>query len=250
MKVVFDIHNTDFSTLIDRICNPKGKEVFLGLNANHVNKALLDREYYKILQKSYVYFDGMGPVFAAKFKGFKMPKRLATTDLILHLLEKNETIKERPKIFFLGGKQDTAKQAQENLLCRYPNAHFVGYHHGYFTNDLEVIRRINSAKPNILFIGLGCPKQEKWLDKYYDHLDCIAMLTCGGMYDYYVSNNIRRAPKWMQKIGLEWLFRLAQEPLRLGKRYTLGNIQYILNLRKFSFEYKKEIPGKAQEDII
>jgi len=112
------------------------------------------------------------------------------------------------------------------LRERFPGLEIAGYQHGYSEDDQEVIDKINQAAPDILFIGLGFPKQEKWISKHLEDLDIKVAVCIGGVFDV-ISGKTKRAPRWMQDACLEWLWRLIQEPRRLWKRYLFGNSQFI-----------------------
>ncbi|MEO0974539.1 MAG: WecB/TagA/CpsF family glycosyltransferase, partial [Pseudomonadota bacterium] len=105
----------------------------------------------------------------------------------------------------------------------------VGAEHGYFTSEGEaaVLQRINDAAPDILLVAFGVPRQDEWLAKHMHQLDVGAAMGVGGLFDFY-SGRIPRAPLWLRKLGLEWMFRLHQEPARLMRRYLIGNITFTL----------------------
>ena len=116
----------------------------------------------------------------------------------------------------LGGKGDTPRLAKENVEKIFPNLKIVGYHEGYFEQDSEsdVIKQINELQPNILFVALGAPKQEKWIVAHQHELQVDVAAGQGGTFDY-EAGNIKRAPVWIQKIGMEWFWRLLKQPSRI-----------------------------------
>lgn len=187
--------------------------------------------YYKILKasKQKVYADGKWIINTQKILGLPVSEeRIATTDLFPRLLEVADYSQKKVRIFLLGGREGTPEKVILNMQKKYKYVEFVGSHNGYFDKEQseEVIDIINKSKANILFVGFGCPIQEQWVDKNIKKIDVNSIITCGGLFDYY-ANNVKRAPKWMQNIGLEWLFRLIQEPKRLYKRYIFGNLKYL-----------------------
>ncbi|WP_353949005.1 WecB/TagA/CpsF family glycosyltransferase [Sporolactobacillus sp. Y61] len=114
------------------------------------------------------------------------------------------------------------------------NCNFAGWHNGFFDEkeSPEIIKDINQKKAKILFVGFGTPIQEKWVDKYYVTINSPTIITCGGLFDYY-SGNVKRAPLFMRNHGLEWLYRLCQEPRRLFWRYIIGNTKYVVKILRY-----------------
>ena len=183
-----------------------------------------------------VFVDGMPLIWISKI--FKKPikEKISGSDLFPELCklanEKGYTM------FLFGAKEGVAKKAAENLQKKYTNLKIVGTHspsYGFEKNDEEVeqvIRIINDANPDILVVGLGAPKQEKFIYKYKDRLDVRISFGLGATIDF-EAGNIKRAPKWMQRIGLEWFYRLCQEPKRLFKRYIVDAFEIIRIIIKY-----------------
>lgn len=241
---IFNIVSPDYRSFIKKIfslIHSDATHLYFHLNAENLNIAIRDPEFFSILNQpdATVILEGIGPVWAARIKGFSIPERICITDLILQLLNDSRYRKTNPGIFFLGGKQGAAMSAQTNLKEKFPFANFVGSHHGYFKDDVDVIQLINKSKPKILFVGLGCPAQEKWIHNHKGELDVPVIFSCGGKFDYYATNRIKRAPLWMQRMGLEWLHRFLLEPRRLWKRYTIGLIKFLFSFPRYSFRIKK-----------
>ncbi|MEX2092862.1 MAG: WecB/TagA/CpsF family glycosyltransferase, partial [Pirellulales bacterium] len=130
------------------------------------------------------------------------------------------------RVFFLGGEPGVAAEAAKNIQRRFPRLKFVGTHHGYFKKTGEeteqVIAAINQARPDILVLGFGMPVQEKWLRDNWNNVEAHVFLTGGAVFDY-ASGRASRAPAWMIRFNLEWLYRFMQEPKRLFIRYFWGN---------------------------
>lgn len=208
------------------------KTIYYALNADCMLMYWKDESYRTIINKheNVVYVDGMGVLFAQRLLALPTAKeRIATTDLFPLLMEKMNDHARDIKVFFLGSKDNTAEKVLTSFSEKYANVQFVGWHHGYFEQETEshsVIAAINQTEADILFVGLGNPVQEKWVDIHQENLDVSAIITCGGLFDYY-SNNVKRAPVFMQERGFEWLFRLSQEPQRLFGRYVFGNFSYV-----------------------
>ncbi len=194
----------------------------------------------KINQSLTTTSDGMPLVWFAKLKGQKQTQRVYGPELMLqlcHLAEQKEY-----KIFLLGGAKGQGKILEKKLLQRFKNLQIVGHIDTPQRpipepDNQKIIKQINKSKASIVFIGLGCPIQEKWMVDYYQQLDGAVCLGVGAAFDF-ISGKIKQAPPWMQKHGLEWLFRLIQEPKRLWRRYLLLNCQFVLALLKEEI-YKK-----------
>lgn len=168
--------------------------------------------------------DGMPLVFATRLL-CKTPlqERVATTDFVkdASALAANEGI----RFYFLGAQGDTAQIAARNLQRAYPGLQIVGARNGYFSLEEEasLCDEIVRSGADILWLGLGSPTQEAFALRNRHRLSGLAWIrTCGGLFDFY-SERMARAPQWMQSAGMEWLFRVFQEPRRLGKRYMLTN---------------------------
>ncbi len=209
-----------------------GKAKFITyLNAHCVNTALSDNEYKRILQKAdLVYAGGQGVVWAARFLGTPLPERVNILDFFDRLVPE---LKDRKiTIYLLGGKEGTVKKTEEALKSE--GLRIVGSRDGFFTKseERELIQEINSLKPNILMVGMGVPKQEKWIDNNINTLNVNLCWAVGAAFDW-LSGQRKRAPRWMIESGLEWLHRLWQQPKRLGKRYLLGNLIFIRHVLKY-----------------
>jgi N-acetylglucosaminyldiphosphoundecaprenol N-acetyl-beta-D-mannosaminyltransferase len=168
--------------------------------------------------------DGMPLVFASQLlSDRKLPERVATTDLVYEVAE---IAQERGASFYLlGAAADVIEQATEHLQRRFPRLKIVGYRDGYFGADEEadVVAAINAAHPDILWLGLGVPAEQRFALRHREHLRGVGVIkTSGGLFDFLSGKN-RRAPEWMQAIGLEWAFRIYLEPRRLLGRYMRTN---------------------------
>lgn len=210
------------------------KRAYYAINPDCMLRAKDDRTYYNILKdkNNQVYIDGQWIINTQKILNLPVAvERIATTDLFPEMLNMADKYNRKVKIFLLGGTEGTAERVIKNMKNVYKEVDFVGSHHGYFDKMLnsEVIEYINECNPEILFVGFGCPIQEKWVNENIDKINANIFITCGGLFDYY-AENVKRAPRWMQKNGLEWLFRFIQEPKRLFKRYVFGNIRYLSSI--------------------
>jgi len=186
--------------------------------------------------------DGMPLVWMQKLQGRKEAARVRANDLMIMLCAYAE--KNKLKVGFCGGRQyvidaiiDRAGKEFPALEVAY--AYSPPYRPLTFEEDAEITAQINESGTQILFMGLGCPKQENWMADHKLKLKCV-MLGVGASFDFY-AGNVRESPEWMGKLGLEWLFRLTQEPKRLWKRYLILNPRFIwlaslqlLGMKKFS----------------
>ncbi|TFD36246.1 glycosyltransferase [Cryobacterium sp. TMT2-10] len=209
----------------------RGTRVAVGVNAAVCNLAATDRGFRKVLRGADLrYPDGQSIVWASRLLGAGLPERIATTDLINPLAA---VAAERGKrIFLYGSKPGVAARAAARLREANPGLVIDG-RAGYTAPGevLQVIDEINAFKPDLLFVGLGDPMQQYWIEAHRHQLNAHVILTCGGLFDWASGDN-RRAPRWMLSSGLEWLWRLMLEPRRLASRYLIGNPAFILRLAR------------------
>ncbi len=160
--------------------------------------------------------DGAGVVLASKLLGRPVPQRVAGFDLMTECL-KEAALGSIP-VYFLGSHPRVLRQAVAKAREYYPGLNVVGSHHGYFAeeDDAGILREICLRKPSLLLVAMGVPKQEKWIFRYKEKLPPCVAIGVGGSFDV-LSGKTRRAPLWMQKAGLEWLYRFLKEPSRLGR---------------------------------
>ncbi|HEY3331359.1 MAG TPA: WecB/TagA/CpsF family glycosyltransferase [Capsulimonadaceae bacterium] len=164
--------------------------------------------------------DGAGLVWASKLLGTPIVDRVSGVDLVARLCE--VSAKTGIKLYFLGAAPGVADDAAANLRIKYPGANIVGTRHGYYGADEEptVVAGIREMAPDVLLVAFGIPKQEKFITKHRDAMQVPVSIGIGGSFDVY-SGRVKRAPLWMQRAGLEWLFRLAQNPKKISKVMTL-----------------------------
>ena len=179
--------------------------------------------------------DGMPLVWLGKL--YKQPiGRVYGPDLMLALCEKGQDVPYRH--FFYGGAPGVPDALASNLQVRFPRLQVAGTYSPPFralTADEEenVAALINASKPDIVWVGLGTPKQDYWVARFRGLLEAPVLIAVGAAFDFH-AGRVRQAPRWMQRSGLEWLFRLSQDPRRLWKRYVLGNPRFVyLVLKQF-----------------
>ncbi len=175
--------------------------------------------------------DGAPLVWVSRLLGVPLPERVAGSDLFPRLCQ--EAAKCGLSVFFLGGDPGTAHKAADLLSKRHPRLRVAGTYCPTFgfETDSDESQRINhlirDAAPDLLFVGLGSPKQEQWISA--NRHACGARLSVGvGISFSFTSGDVRRAPRWMQRIGLEWVHRLVQEPRRLGRRYLIEDAVFLM----------------------
>jgi len=197
------------------------------INAHCINVMKRDPEYAQALRSADALLpDGSGLRLAGRFAKTDAISNLNGTDLFPHICEAAADAGQ--SIFLLGGKPGIASVAAKNMRNRIPGLEFAGTQNGYFPedSDAQIINRINRSGASILMVGMGVPVQEKWIAKYRDQLNVPVIMGVGGLFDYY-SDNIARAPAFVRKAGMEWVWRLAMEPRRLAGRYLWGNFLFI-----------------------
>ncbi|MBI4662220.1 MAG: WecB/TagA/CpsF family glycosyltransferase [Verrucomicrobia bacterium] len=204
-------------------------------NLDFLAQARRDIELRRILLDAHlVLCDGTPLVWASRWLGHALPERVAGSDLVPQLLRLAEEKGYRP--FFLGGAPEVTEQAVANLGARFPGLKIAGYYSPPVRSLLEmdhdeIVRRLRTAQPDLLFISLGCPKAEKWIAMHSKSLGIPVAVGVGATIDF-LAGRVRRAPVWMRRAGIEWIFRLLQEPRRLFLRYAADLRHFLLGIPK------------------
>ena len=192
-----------------------------------------DEEFRSVLLSGdLVVPDGIGLIYASKYLKLGLKERVAGIDLMSRMLKHLNYVKG--SVYFLGAKKENLELAVENIKEAYPNLKVVGYQDGYYKSEEEVsiLNNINEKKPDVLFVGTGFPKQEKWIFKNKKILNAKVAMGVGGSFDVF-SKAVSRAPKWMQKMGLEWFYRLLIEPARIKRMMNIPKFMLkILTIKK------------------
>lgn len=188
-------------------------------NAEIVYEAIQDETFRDLLNgAALVLPDGAGVVLGAKILGTPLKEKVAGIEFgeaICSILAENGG-----RLYLLGSKPGIAQQAGENLVKKYPGLVICGTADGYFKDEEAVVAKINEANPDVVFVCLGAPKQEKFIRNHFDEMSATLYLGLGGSLDGY-AGVVQRAPKWMIDLSLEWLYRLIKEPKRLGRMMRL-----------------------------
>lgn len=209
----------------------KGK--YICVSNVHTTVMAHENEHYRRVQNSAVMAlpDGKPLSIVSRKRGFKEAQRVTGPDLMLELFQKPL------KHYFYGGKEETLHILEKKLCEKYPDIQIAGMYSPPFRplneeEDKKAVEKINASGADIVWVGLGAPKQENWMYEHKDRVNAL-MIGVGAGFDYH-AGIIKRAPAWMQKCSLEWLYRLLQDPRRLWKRYisTNGKFLWLLFTKK------------------
>ena len=227
----FELANDTLEEAADWITSQalyKQKTQIAFLNAHGVNIAYKNPAYKSLLKSvTRLYADGSGLRYAARLKQENFRDNVNGTDLFPVLCD--YASQKGLSLYLLGGREDIARLAAANMQKRFPDLKIAGTHHGYISGaeqTQKIIKTINASGADIVLAGLGVPLQEHWLQENQDNLKAPVSMGVGGLFDYY-SGRIARAPLVIRKMGLEWIWRLYQEPKRLWRRYILGNVWFM-----------------------
>ena len=206
-----------------------------GINAHAVVSVQHDKLMRKAINNSdLVNVDGLPVVWALNLLGYKGVIKATCADIFENLLKLANDKGYKP--FFLGSKPEIIKLTIKNLKEKYPKLQIAGYHHGYFNTDTtqDIANTIKDSKADMLFLGISSPKKELFSTQYKEYMQVPYTLGVGGMFDI-IAGKTKRAPLWMQNLGLEWFYRFIQEPRRMWKRYLVGNSKFIWLVAKEKF---------------
>lgn len=230
LGVPFDnVTTAETVELIEQMIRSRRSHYLATANVDFLVQAAGDVELRRILFDAHlVLCDGTPLVWASKLLGNSLPERVAGSDLVPLLLRVAAERGYRP--FFLGATPETIETAVANVRLRHPTLEIAGYYSPPFNRLLEmdhdaIRNKIIEARPDLLFVGFGCPKQEKWIYMHYRSLGVPVCVGVGGTIDF-LAGKLDRAPVWMQRIGTEWIYRLAQEPRRLLGRYARDLVHF------------------------
>lgn len=199
---------------------------YYALKSDPVDPALA-----KVLRRAeLVVADGMPLVWLSRLLGTPLPERVAGADLVPMIAER--AAREGRKLYFLGGREEYTRRAAEILQARFPGLQ-IAMESPFVKldapdaaeQDREICGRINASGASILLVGFGNPKQELWLERNRRNLHCGIAIGVGGTFNF-IAGAVKRAPQWMRRSGLEWIYRLIQEPARLWRRYGIGLMQF------------------------
>jgi len=220
----------EFVSVIKDNLVQKNRLVQFGVNSATVNETRDNEDFRRVINSAdLLNIDGMSVVWALRYLGYKVPERVATPDLAESVM--TMAAENNFSVFLFGATDSVISLCVENLRKTYPAMRIAGWRSGYYDAKEEnsIINQINQSGADILLIGISSPKKEFLYDKYRGELKVYYVLGVGGYFDI-LSGRTRRAPKWMQNMGFEWIFRLLQEPRRMWRRYLIGNNKFLLTL--------------------
>ena len=178
--------------------------------------------------------DGMGVVLGARFLGHPVAERVAGVDLFHELLKMSAA--NNFSVFLLGAEENVVANTAEKVKNLYPGLKVAGYHHGYFWDDeISLVKQIRNSGAQLLFVAISSPMKENFINRWRDELGVSFVMGVGGTFDV-VAGKVNRAPKWMQNYGLEWFYRVLQEPRRMWRRYLTTNSKFAWLLIKEKFK--------------
>lgn len=194
-----------------------------------------DKDYADIMAAAdIVHADGQSVVFASRLTASPLPERICTTDFFDDAAKAASA--HRLTFFLLGASEEQNECAERGIRRQYPDVKIVGRHHGYFADDEDeaICQLVRTSKADVLWVGLGKPRQEYWCVRNRERLAGIGWVkTCGGLYSYF-AGDAPRAPRWVRRAGLEWFYRLLDDPKRLAWRYATTNPYALFMLLKYT----------------
>lgn len=195
--------------------------MIITLNSEMAGMSMGDHEFDKaVAAASLIVPDGIGIILASRVLGTPLQSRICGIDLG----EEFFTIAEEKSfsVYLLGGREEVIQKACQNLSVRFPKLQIAGAHHGYFdsTEENRILDEIRQKQPHILLVGLGTPKQEKWLARHLSEFPPCVCIGVGGSFDVW-AGMVPRAPYWVRRIGFEWLYRIIRQPRRLLRVFSL-----------------------------
>lgn len=200
-----------------------GPRIVFTANGNSISRAAREPAYKKLLEcADMIRADGQPVVIASKFTRSPIPERSATTDFVHDAAGAAQV--RGLRFYLLGSTEDINRRAAEALQRRYPGLVIAGRRHGYFGEHEEatIVAEINRSKADVVWLGLGIPKEQIFAVRNKSRIKAGWLITCGGCLNF-LAGDYKRAPQWMQSAGLEWLHRLASDPRRLFWRYAVTN---------------------------
>ena len=216
------VNTENYDELIPKVfqnIEDKKKSLVVAINPEKLMKAKDDPELKALLNRAEFQIpDGIGVIIASKLQKGNITSRVTGADMMDRVVR--EAARTQKSIFLYGAKPGIADKAAAKLVETYPDLIVAGTQDGYEKDNSKVIASINNAQPDILFVAMGSPKQEQWIEQYRDELHPILYQGVGGSFDV-LAGNVKRAPAIFQRFGVEWLYRLLKEPSRLKRQMNL-----------------------------
>jgi N-acetylglucosaminyldiphosphoundecaprenol N-acetyl-beta-D-mannosaminyltransferase len=217
------------SHLYPRI-NANQRTYIVTANPEIVMQTRTNATYSASVKKAdYIIPDGAGVVIASKILGNPIEERVTGFDVMFKLLSYAE--KYGLSCYFIGAKKEVNERAVSRVKTQYPGIRIAGSHHGYFKNDMEVAEQVAAAKPDLIFVALGFPRQENWIADHLHLFDKGVLMGVGGVFDV-LAGEVKRAPRPWIKLNLEWLYRLIRQPFRWKRILKAFEFMFLILLRK------------------
>ncbi len=224
------VHNLSEDEAVEKIASlitQDGSHYMAVVNAAKIVGATRDEQLRRILMEAdIVTADGMSVVWASRLLGPPLKQRVTGIDLFERLV--HSAAERNWSVYFFGARDEAVTKVVEVFKARFPNLRVAGFRNGYFApqENSAIVEEIKQSKADLLFVAMGSPAQEKWIAANFKQTGVHFALGVGGSFDH-IAGLVRRAPRWMQQAGLEWLHRLLLEPHRLWRRYLVGNTRFI-----------------------
>lgn len=213
----YNIYSNTKSELLKQISNMDKVNIISGnpeILYNGLNNKFLFDNFTN--ENSIIIPDGVGVVLASKLIGSPVKEKVPGIEVMEDIIRKCEG--ENKGIYLVGTKQEIIEACVQNIQKKYPKLRIAGFHNGFFDLDNcnDIIEDIKKSKPYAIFVAMGSPRQEKFIVKYMNELPCTVYMGVGGSFDIF-AGVLKRAPRWMIKLGLEWLYRVIKEPFRIKR---------------------------------
>lgn len=237
-----DVHCISMAQAIDNIsqCIQQRSSLHIGMlnAAKIINMRRCSELSADVKQSNLILADGSSIVLASKLLGKTLPERVTGIDLMHAMLRRGNT--EGYRVYCLGADEAVSQQVACEIAAHYPDIHIVGRQHGYFNKEEEpsVAQKIADSGADILFVAMTSPKKERFMARWNSTMNIPIVHGVGGSFDV-LAGKVQRAPLMWQKYGLEWLYRVKQEPRRLWKRYLVTNTLFLCLLLKEMLSFKR-----------
>jgi N-acetylglucosaminyldiphosphoundecaprenol N-acetyl-beta-D-mannosaminyltransferase len=223
----YKIYGESMKSLYEEIINTDSKLHIVSGNPEVLHTGLSNEILFNnfISDNSIIIPDGAGVVLASKLLKNPVNEKIAGIELMTKLINYCEA--NNKSIYLLGAEESVLETCKANLRKDFPNLNISGSHNGYFdiSNCQNIIDDINSSNPYIIFVAMGCPRQETFISKYMDSLNCKLFMGVGGSFDV-IACKVNRAPDWMIRLNLEWFYRVAKEPYRIKRLSSIPKFLY------------------------
>ncbi len=237
-----NIFNKSKKEFIDEVFSKEGKIHIISGNpevlTNGLNSELLLSNF--ISKQSMIIPDGIGVVISSKIVREPVKEKIAGIEVMAEILNVCETTNK--SVYLIGSKQEILDICVKNIKKKYPELVICGSHDGYFDLDSceEIVQDIDENKPYAIFVAMGSPRQEIFIAKYFDKLNCSILMGVGGCFDVY-ANKVKRAPQWMINCGIEWLYRVCKEPVRIKRLFVIPKFMLKVFVNKYIIKDEKNI---------